>query len=191
MGLDGVELVMELENEFGITIPDSEASRITTVGQTVSYIVRLLWDQRPREPWVCPSSRLFYQLRDSLGAIYGIARSAVRPSVRIGDLVTSRMGRGEWNDVAATSGLRREGSRWLHPFAPRFPPPEMTVRDLIHTRAAPPKLGGPTWLFFKQDGSVNEPIVYEYVVRLVCEQLGVSRSRVGRDTHYVNDLHMD
>jgi acyl carrier protein len=36
--LDIVELVMELEEEFEITIPDDEAEKIKTVGQAIDYI---------------------------------------------------------------------------------------------------------------------------------------------------------
>ncbi len=36
--LDNVELVMEFEEEFGITIPDEDAEKIQTVGQAVDYI---------------------------------------------------------------------------------------------------------------------------------------------------------
>jgi acyl carrier protein len=36
--LDTVELVMELEEEFDITIPDEKAEEIQTVGQAVAYI---------------------------------------------------------------------------------------------------------------------------------------------------------
>ena len=36
--LDTVELVMEFEEEFDITIPDEEAEKIQTVGQAISYI---------------------------------------------------------------------------------------------------------------------------------------------------------
>jgi acyl carrier protein len=36
--LDTVELVMELEEEFDITIPDDAAEKIQTVGQAVQYI---------------------------------------------------------------------------------------------------------------------------------------------------------
>ena len=36
--LDTVELVMELEEEFDITIPDDAAEKIQTVGQAVEFI---------------------------------------------------------------------------------------------------------------------------------------------------------
>ena len=36
--LDTVELIMEFEKEFGITIPDDQAEKIGTVGDSVSYI---------------------------------------------------------------------------------------------------------------------------------------------------------
>ena len=36
--LDTVELVMALEEEFGIEIPDEEAENISSVGDAISYI---------------------------------------------------------------------------------------------------------------------------------------------------------
>jgi len=36
--LDTVELIMEFEKEFGITIPDDKAETIQTVGDAVAYI---------------------------------------------------------------------------------------------------------------------------------------------------------
>ena len=36
--LDTVEVVMALEEEFGIEIPDEDAEKITTVGQAAKYI---------------------------------------------------------------------------------------------------------------------------------------------------------
>jgi len=36
--LDIVELIMALEEEFELEIPDSEAEKITTVGDAVEYI---------------------------------------------------------------------------------------------------------------------------------------------------------
>ena len=36
--LDTVELIMEFEKEFGISIPDDKAEKIVTVGDAIAYI---------------------------------------------------------------------------------------------------------------------------------------------------------
>ena len=37
--LDTVELIMEFEKEFGISIPDDQAEKITTVGDAILFII--------------------------------------------------------------------------------------------------------------------------------------------------------
>ena len=36
--LDTVELIMEFEKEFGISVPDDQAEKISTVGDAIAYI---------------------------------------------------------------------------------------------------------------------------------------------------------
>lgn len=36
--LDTVELIMEFEKEFNISIPDEQAENITTVGEAIAYL---------------------------------------------------------------------------------------------------------------------------------------------------------
>jgi len=40
--LDTVELIMEFEDEFGVEIPDEEAEKISTVGEAVAFLEKLL-----------------------------------------------------------------------------------------------------------------------------------------------------
>ncbi len=43
--LDTVELIMEFEKEFDLSIPDEQAENITTVGQAVEYLESQLADK--------------------------------------------------------------------------------------------------------------------------------------------------
>jgi len=39
MGLDSVELVMEFEDEFEITIPDADAEQMETIGDVILFVI--------------------------------------------------------------------------------------------------------------------------------------------------------
>ena len=47
--LDTVELVMEFEDEFEMSIPDEEAEKIQTVGQAIDYIKSVAAKQKSQE----------------------------------------------------------------------------------------------------------------------------------------------
>ncbi|MCS7021187.1 MAG: acyl carrier protein [Gemmataceae bacterium] len=47
--LDVVEFVMELEDEFEIQIPDTDAEKIRTVGDVIDYIVAKLEERKTQE----------------------------------------------------------------------------------------------------------------------------------------------
>jgi len=40
--LDVVEMIMDFEKEFNITIPDEDTEKITTVGDAISYIEKAI-----------------------------------------------------------------------------------------------------------------------------------------------------
>ena len=46
--LDTVELVLELEDEFGINIPDEETDQLNTVGDVYSYLDNVVDDRYTR-----------------------------------------------------------------------------------------------------------------------------------------------
>jgi acyl carrier protein len=65
MGFDLVELVMAVEDEFGISIPDADASSIETVGQLHQY---LCWKiaGRDESKGRCASMAAFHRVRTAL-----------------------------------------------------------------------------------------------------------------------------
>jgi acyl carrier protein len=68
MGLDTVELVMEVEEEFSIDIPNELASTLTTVGKLHCFVVAELHRRdRPR-----PSKEVFEQLRELIVTQIGV-----------------------------------------------------------------------------------------------------------------------
>jgi len=39
-GFDGIEVVMDVEDTFGVAIPDKEAEQIRSAGELYEYVVR-------------------------------------------------------------------------------------------------------------------------------------------------------
>jgi hypothetical protein len=102
MGLDTVELVMEVEEEFGITIPDEDAEKISTVGQLYAYVLERLsfFATTP-----CLSGALFYRLRRVLIRLHHVDRSGVRPAARIDELVGLADRRRVWAEFRRVTAL--------------------------------------------------------------------------------------
>jgi acyl carrier protein len=47
--LDTVELVMEFEDEFDMSIPDEEAEKIQTVGAAIDYVAKIVKEKKQSE----------------------------------------------------------------------------------------------------------------------------------------------
>ncbi|HSG69337.1 MAG TPA: acyl carrier protein, partial [Planctomycetaceae bacterium] len=102
MGLDIVELVMEVEDAFGIQIPDKDYEQIRTVGDLHDYIVR--HRQPPdvedsNKARVCLTSATFLRLRRAFIQLFGISRRSVRTSSQLDELVPRVNRREKWNQL--------------------------------------------------------------------------------------------
>lgn len=83
-GLDTVELVMAIEEEFGLEIPNEVAERLTTVGETYEYLRSQLEKTDSEE---CFSQKLFYKLRRALIKNFNLQRREITPETVVSDLV--------------------------------------------------------------------------------------------------------
>jgi hypothetical protein len=93
MGLDAVELVIEVEKTFDISILDADAEKIVTVGQLYDCVLSKLPAQQTQR---CLSAAAFYQFRSALTAQFGIDRASVRPSTLITSIVPETGRKSEW-----------------------------------------------------------------------------------------------
>jgi acyl carrier protein len=91
--LDDVEIVLRMEESFGFSIPDRDAQEMHTVGQTIRYLWKRIFEQsftlRPSPPDVCPGTFVFHELRRLLIIRGGVPRGSVRLDSRLGDLLPS------------------------------------------------------------------------------------------------------
>ena len=80
MGLDILELVMALEKEFGLRLPDEELTRMRTVGELYDYIGRQLMPELI-EPQGGPyAGALWERYLDVVEMDTGVDRDRLRPS---------------------------------------------------------------------------------------------------------------
>ena len=85
MGLDGVEIVMELEDEFGVSIPDRALESVRTVEDFASVFWAHLAEQHSNDA-PCPRARCFLELRRKILEDSDIQRADLRPSTTIESL---------------------------------------------------------------------------------------------------------
>jgi acyl carrier protein len=104
MGLDTVELVMAIEETFGLTIPDDRAGKIVTIGDAYRCILERL--EFPESPGSCLSAGAFYHLRRTLMRQAGTSRAAVRPGARLETLLADSDRRRSWVGLGESLGWR-------------------------------------------------------------------------------------
>ncbi len=101
MGLDLVELAMEVEETFGVVISDDAAVEIRTVGQLYDYILQYRGRERG-----CPTSGTFYAIRRVIVDAGGVPKRAVRPSTRLTSILPPRLRRRVWKS------MHQQGQGW-------------------------------------------------------------------------------
>lgn len=103
MGLDGVELVMQFEETFGIHITDEEAANCRTPRMVIDVICSKL---ETTDAHVCRSQRAFYIIRRVLVQTLGLERKAVTPDRRFRDFVPKPREKEIWEQIKAALGPR-------------------------------------------------------------------------------------
>jgi len=105
MGLEGVEIIIEIENEFKIDIPDKDIKRILTVGGLAQYVQHRLTGKTIAVAEIpCTTMRAFHMLRRTMMNAFGIDRAAIRPQAKLRSLLPYSI-RSEFWHALESAGL--------------------------------------------------------------------------------------
>lgn len=114
MGLDTVELVMEIEEAFDISIPDDRASKMLTVGDVYELILEKTADSTLKSN-TCLSAAAFYDLRRHMRSL-GLPHSEIRPKTKLDRVIPLIGRRTYWQSLSSRMDLRfprLERPSWL------------------------------------------------------------------------------
>ena len=96
MGLEGVELIMRLEEAFGVELKDDEVMQTTTPRMVGDLIFSKL---KATDKRICQSQRAFYLLRNAFTRHFKIQRGEVTPGMFFRRLIPRETEQEVWMDL--------------------------------------------------------------------------------------------
>ncbi len=114
MGLDGVEIIMAVEDAFDIQIEDAAAAKMVTPRLLIDYVLGKITTTTAT---VCLTQRAFNLLRKSLVQKCGLKRAQITPDARLSQLI-GKVHRREWLDkITAELAIKKPPAlvrpKWL------------------------------------------------------------------------------
>ena len=194
-----MELVMRVEEEFEIEIPDEEASEISTCGQLFEWVARkkgLALDWNLNAPaGVCASSQTFYRVRRGIAQIpdFSTPKKAIAPKTELETLFPISNRRENWLQLQNSLGrdvpnlrfglmpLLQPIPRSISDFRRIFPPEIATVGDLTQILVR-----GERTRQLAAQNSLN----WLHLANIVSEESGVEIEKITPDSRFVEDLGM-
>ncbi len=176
MGLDSVELVMDVEDEFQIVIPDAVASLVVTVGMLVD-VVHFHISTSTQDP--CLSQHGFYVVRKTLLYQLDVPRSSILPDTKFSDLIAKEDRQDVWPRVISSLTDYHAAFNLKGPDKTEFPPGFSRVRDLIMCVSIP------------KSRALSKEEIFMRIQDITVRNLGVKPDQVTLEARWVEDLHLD
>ncbi len=182
MGLDGVELLLAIEEEFSVEIPDHDAEQINTVGQIFEWLKKRVATGDPVE---CLTQRIFYKLRKALMKNYRLARNDITPDTKLSDIIPLKEMEESWPFLQLFIELELPAIKNENGyFGYKVNKKTITVRGLIYDiiqknyAVLSPKLE-------------SEEEIWNRLVEVFVRQLNVRPDEVRYDASITSDLGVD
>ena len=115
MGLEAVEIVMAVEDRFGIAIEDAEAEKTATPGMLIELVMSKVGRTNDA---ACLTQRAFHRLRGMLMRQFGLKRNQIRPDTPLAELFPHPGRKDRLRQVLAEVGANKDIELdlpgWLH-----------------------------------------------------------------------------
>lgn len=105
MGLDGVELILAIEETFGISIPDGDAAALMTPALLIKHVQTAVASKPRGKP--CLSQRAFHRVRSRLCEVTNAPRREVKLDTRINRIFPKETREEKWKDFRTASEMTR------------------------------------------------------------------------------------
>jgi len=103
MGLDTVEIVMRIEEEFAIDLPDAELEQVRTVGDLHELVLSKL---KTTTASSCLSSKAFYRTRLAIVNVLGTPKRSIRPATPLESILPIESRRETWDAIRSALGAK-------------------------------------------------------------------------------------
>ena len=104
MGLDAVELLMEVEDTFSIEIPNLEAEKINTVQDFYDCAWKHVSNKKLAIE-KCYTQSIFYKIRQAIIEIIKVDKKSITPKTKIADIIPLENRRQIWKQLEDTLQL--------------------------------------------------------------------------------------
>lgn len=103
MGLDSVEILVKVENTFGIQISNADAERLITVGDYHYTVWKYIGGRKSLK---CPSQQMFYKLRKSFAGTLNFPAGDLRLDISPENVFPKISRRQSYLQFASVNGLQ-------------------------------------------------------------------------------------
>jgi acyl carrier protein len=188
MGLDSVEIVLRIEDEFSISLPDDELSSVRTVGELYELVLSKL-DTTP----ACLSSKAFYRTRQALVECLGLPRQSIRPSTPLDSLLPRTSLVQKWQEIADRTGLAlpplRRPRRWTETILGSRGKSDSNIQTAGDLAKIVLTMNFDE--FESSPGELEPPSkenVWKRIVDVICDQMALESDEVVPEARIVEDL---
>ncbi|MGB8698241.1 MAG: hypothetical protein WCD18_02395 [Thermosynechococcaceae cyanobacterium] len=181
MGLEALELIIEVEERFQTHISDLEAEKLFTVGHLYDFLIKRIQRQNSSH---CITSEMFYKIREILENIYNIDRSKIRPDSLLTELIHQTEHFKFWRTVEQQltidlPPLRR--SKVLRWHGDKFPENIATVGDLARICSNFSSISS-------EFNLANKHLVWLEMCRIISRITDIETEKLSPKTHFNKDL---